>query len=77
MNYRIRYGGSIFWLIVWAILFFPIALVLLLTNWSVEKGGRRISCEYNGNRFWLGFWVICFFPIAFLLLVHNGFQIEN
>lgn len=77
MNYRVRYEGSWVWLIIWAICFFPIALVLLLTKWSAEGGGKRTMCEYNGSRFWLGFWTLVFFPITIILLITNGIRVET
>lgn len=77
MKYRISYGGSIFWLIFWAIVCFPIGLVLLLTKWSAEGTNKRVVCEYAGSRGWLCFWVIAFFPVAFVLLIHNGFHVES
>jgi hypothetical protein len=77
MNYRVHYEGSWFWLIFWAIFFFPIALVLLLTKWSAEGNGKRIDCEYNGSRFWLGFWTLFFFPITIVLLINTGLRVET
>ena len=77
MNYRIRYGGSLFWLIFWAIVFFPIAFVLLLTSWHAVGANRNISCHYNGSRAWLAFWVVFFFPLAIFLLLHNGLRIVD
>lgn len=77
MTYRLRYGGSLFWLIFWAILFFPIAFVLLLTNWEAQGGTSLVRCNYSGSRFWLGFWTLVFFPIALLLILLNGFIINN
>lgn len=76
-NYRFNYGGSLGWLVVWAIFFFPVAIVLLLTNWEAEGNGKKILCCYNGSRGWLAFWTIIFFPIAFVLLLQNGFRIET
>lgn len=71
-HFKIKYGGSIFWLIFWLIFFFPIAFVLLLTDTTFQVGQKRYHVYYEGSRFWLGFWVLLFFPIAFLLLFVNG-----
>lgn len=77
MNYRLRYEGSLVSLVICAVLFFPIALVLLLTNWSAEGSGQRTSCRYEGSTFWLGFWTLCFFPFAIFLIIHNGLTISH
>lgn len=77
MNYRLHYNGSVGWLIFWAIFFFPIALVLLLTDWTAEASGRKISFQYAGSRGWLIFWVGFFFPISIFLLLNNGFRVET
>lgn len=71
-RFKIQYNGSIFWLIFWLILFFPIAFVLLLTDTSFQYNLTTYHIRYDGSRFWLGFWVLFFFPIAFLLLFLNG-----
>lgn len=71
-NFKLNYRGSIFWLIFWVIIFFPIAFVLLLTDSSFEIGTSIYHIKYDGSRFWLGFWVLVFFPVAFLLLFLNG-----
>lgn len=75
--FKLKYRGSIFWLIFWLIIFFPVAFVLLLTDTTVDLGGVRYDLRYDGSRFWLGFWVIIFFPIAFLLLFLNGLSITK
>ena len=73
--FKNQYRGSIFWLIFWLIFFFPIALILLLTNTSFEVNHTLYTIHYNGSRFWLGFWMLFFFPIAFLLLFLNGLSL--
>lgn len=73
---KLHYRGSIFWLIVWGILFFPIALVLLFTSSSFELNDSTYNFQYEGSRFWLCFWVLAFFPIAFVLLFVNGYTIS-
>lgn len=74
-TFKIKYDGSIFWLIFWLIVFFPIAFVLLLTATSFEANRTTYHLRYAGSRFWLGFWVLVFFPVAFLLLFINGLSI--
>lgn len=71
-RFKMKYGGSIFWLIFWLIFFFPIAFVLLLTDTSFVYKQTIYHIHYEGSRFWLGFWVLVFFPIAFVLLFLNG-----
>lgn len=71
-RFKLQYHGSIFWLIFWLILFFPIAFVLLLTDTSFVLRDTTYHVHYEGSRFWLGFWVLVFFPIAFILLFFNG-----
>ena len=71
-QFKLHYHGSLFWLIFWIIVFFPIALVLLLTDFSFDVNDKRYTVYYAGSRFWLGFWILVFFPIAFALLFVNG-----
>jgi hypothetical protein len=75
-RFKIQYRGSIFWLIFWLIVFFPIAFVLLLTDTSFEVNEKIYNLRYDGSRFWLGFWVLVFFPVAFLLLFLNGLTLS-
>lgn len=72
---KVNYRGSLFWLIFWIIVFFPIALALLFTACSFDVNETTYNFQYNGSRFWLGFWVLFFFPIAFLLLFLNGVSV--
>lgn len=71
-RFKLHYQGSYFWLIFWAIVFFPVAFVLLLTAISFEANQNLYTITYNGSRFWLGFWVLIFFPVAIILLFING-----
>lgn len=73
---KVHYRGSLFWLIFWVILFFPIALVLLFTSSSFDLNASTYNFEYDGSRFWLCFWVLVFFPIAFLLFFLNGISVS-
>lgn len=75
-HFKVHYGGSLFWLIFWMIVFFPIALVLFFTASSFDIGQKTYLLSYDGSRFWLGFWTLVFFPIAFILLFLNGFSIK-
>lgn len=74
---RIRYRESLFWLIFWIIIFFPIALVLFFTGSDFIKNDVTHHLRYDGSRFWLCFWVLVFFPIAFILFFLNGFSIKT
>lgn len=71
-EYKIRYEGSLVWLIVWTIFFFPVAIMLFLTGAYFEAKGSVYRLKYHGSRFWLGFWIIAFFPVALLLLIYHG-----
>jgi hypothetical protein len=73
---KIHYRGSLFWLIFWLIIFFPIAFVLLLTSSRFELNQTVYTLQYDGSRFWLCFWVLVFFPLAFLLLFVNGVSVK-
>ena len=75
-NFKLNYRGSIFWLIFWAIIFFPIAFVLLLTATSFHVNQTTYDVQYDGSRFWLCFWVLAFFPVALVLLFVNGYSIS-
>lgn len=72
-----QYSGSKFWVIFWAIVFFPIALVLLATGATFHGGGKSYRILYAGSRFWLGFWTLACFPIAFILMLVNGISLET
>lgn len=74
---KIHYRYSVFWLIFWTILFFPIALALLMTGSSFELNNKTYIIRYDGSRFWLCFWMLIFFPIAFLLLFVNGISLTT
>lgn len=75
-RFKVHYKGSIFWLIFWIIVFFPIALTLFFTAATFETTDKVYYFKYNGSRFWLCFWVLFFFPVAFVLLFINGFSIN-
>lgn len=76
-NFKLHYHGSLFWLIFWLIVFFPIAFVLLLTDSSFAVNDTVYHFKYDGSRFWLCFWVLVFFPVAFLLLLINGLSVSQ
>jgi len=75
-RFKIEYRGSVFWLIFWFIVFFPIALELLFLSSSFRINNTTYGIEYDGSRFWFCFWTLVFFPIAFLLLFINGFYVS-
>jgi hypothetical protein len=70
--YPFRYEGTVVWPILFAILFPPIAFVLVAKNLSFIMSGMAYRLSYHGSWFWLCFWMIVFFPIGFILLVING-----
>lgn len=74
-RFKLHYRGSLFWLIFWLIIFFPIALVLLFTNSSYDFNKNRYDIVYDGSQFWLCFWMLFFFPVAFYLLFVNGISV--
>jgi len=71
-RFQLKYSHSKFWLIFWFIIFFPIAIVLLMSHLKIISGGHTLSMEYDGSRFWLFFWAIVFFPLVFVLFFLNG-----
>lgn len=75
-HFKVHYNGSLFWLIFWIIVFFPIALVLFFSSCAFEINEKIYTLFYQGSRFWLCFWVLIFFPIAFVLLFLNGFSLK-
>ena len=76
-NVQLHYGGSKFWLIFWVILFFPVAMILLLTSFQFEMGEKSYLIAYQGSRFWAAFWTVFCFPIAFILMFLNGFEVQT
>ena len=76
-NFKLNYKGSFGWLIFWLVIFFPIAIVLLLTASSFKVNNKIYNLTYGGSRGWLCFWFVVFFPIAIVLLFINGFSITK
>jgi len=75
-EFKLDYPYSYFWLIFWVIVFFPVALVLLLTGAAFTSEGKRYAIKYGGSRGWLAFWTLVCFPVTFILLLLNGFSIS-
>jgi len=73
-HFKLHYHGFLFLFIFWVIVFFPIALVLLVTSSTFKVNQTTYKLEYAGSKYWLCFWILVFFPIAFLLLFLNGFS---
>ncbi|MCB0271775.1 MAG: hypothetical protein KDD46_02040 [Bdellovibrionales bacterium] len=71
-KFSFKVDASLFWIIFWAIFFFPIALLLLFLNGEFSSTDHRYYIDYNGSTFWLCFWMIIFFPISILLIMFNG-----
>lgn len=71
---RISYDGSKGWLIFWAIVLFPVAMVLMLTAGSFQMDNTTYKIRYDGSRCWLAFWTVVCFPIAGILFLLNGFE---
>ncbi|MCI0382374.1 MAG: hypothetical protein L0207_04920 [Chlamydiae bacterium] len=76
-SFKIHYRGSLFWLIFWIIVFFPIGLILLFANGTFQSTSGSHRFHYKGSIFWLIFWIIFFFPVAIVLLLVNGFSITS
>ncbi|MEK6705988.1 MAG: hypothetical protein AAB116_19190 [Candidatus Poribacteria bacterium] len=72
---KVHYAGSRGWLIFWAFIFFPVALVLLITKAEFELDTKVYITQYGGSVGWLCFWTIIMFPIALLLMALNGVSI--
>jgi hypothetical protein len=74
-KFRLEYDGSVGWLVFWAIVLFPVALVLLSTASKFTMNGRSYAIRYDGSRGWLAFWMVVFFPVGLILLFVNGFSV--
>ena len=74
---RFNYEGSLGIIILWSILFFPVALILLLTWFSFDFEQKRLTLRYHGSRGWLCFWWVVLFPVAIFLLLTNGFEVKS
>lgn len=75
--FKVHYRGSMAWLILWIIIFFPVALTLFFTAVTFKTKQTTSIIRYEGSRFWLCFWMVIFFPIAFVLLFLNGFSVKT
>lgn len=71
-KYKIDYKYSKAWLIFWAIVFFPIAIVLFFTACHFRTSQKTYFINYEGSRFWLCFWLLVFFPVGLILFFLNG-----
>lgn len=76
-KFKINYHGSLFWLIFWMVIFFPIGLTLLFTDSTIETTHNIYDFRYSGSHFWLCFWILIFFPIAILLAFLNGISMTK
>ena len=74
-KFKIQYAHSKGWLLFWVIVFFPVALVMLLTGAKFDLDGRKYFVTYEGSRMWLCFWVLACFPVAFILILLNGIAV--
>ena len=72
---KLQYDGSVGWLIFWVIIFFPVALVLMMTAGKFTSEGKTHFIRYSGSRGWLAFWMVVCFPVAFLLMFLNGISL--
>jgi hypothetical protein len=69
------YGGNLFFLVLFLIIWLPIGLLLLVKNASISKANSRFYLKYYGSWFWLFVWGIIFFPIAILLFLVKGVDV--
>jgi len=76
-KFQVKYGGSYFWLVFWVLLFFPVAIALLVTRINVVCKDTLYVTSYDGSRFWLCFWTLLFFPIAIILVITNGLSVRE
>ncbi|MBS0271744.1 MAG: hypothetical protein JSR85_03755 [Proteobacteria bacterium] len=74
-RYPFKYRGSIFWFIVFLIIFFPIGIILGIKNGALIKDEKILYFSYRGSYGWLIFWAIIFFPISFILILINGVDV--
>jgi hypothetical protein len=74
-KYHLQYNRSIFWLVFFAIVCLPIAIVLLATGFEFQKEETLYKIHYEGSTFWLGFWAVVFFPIAIIMSICKGFSV--
>jgi hypothetical protein len=76
-KFKIQYRYSIAWLILWFIVFFPVALGLLITGSTIVRSDSKHILRYDGSRFWFCFWILFFFPVAIVLFIINGYSITT
>jgi len=67
-NYPIKYYGSIFWLVILLILYFPFRVLLLLSGIKIKLKNESYGLQYKASFGWLIFWTIVFFPVAIILV---------
>lgn len=74
-SYPMVYKGNIIILVLCFIVFFPVALILLIKNLKILREDQYQSLYYRGSYGWLIFWTIVLFPIAIILLLINGMDV--
>ncbi|MCI5071335.1 hypothetical protein MRY82_00120 [bacterium] len=73
----VEYSGSKIWLLVFALLYFPLAIFLILLKGKLHVHQGSYYFDYTGSVFWLGFWLLVFFPIGLLLVLINGISFKQ
>lgn len=68
----IQYGGNLFFLILFLIIWLPVGLLLLIRNVCISKNSSKFYITYQGSWGWLFFWGILFFPISILFICIKG-----
>ena len=76
-EYPLQYEGNIVWPILFLLLWFPVGILLLIFNGSLQRDGMRYKLRYRGEQTWLVVWTVLFFPVAVLLAIINGFDIQG
>lgn len=74
-RYPLQYKGNIILFIIFAILFFPLGIVLAIKNMHILRDNKYLGLSYRGSYGWLIFWTIIFFPIAILMLLLKGVDV--
>jgi hypothetical protein len=70
--FKFHYDGKLGWLIFFALVCFPVAIISLLKVGSYQNKNTIYCFQYNGSWSWIYFWSIVFFPVIFVLFSVKG-----
>lgn len=73
VSFGLKYNGNLIFLFLAFVLFFPIAILIMLKNGQyISSEKKTYHFAYSGSWSWLIFFTIFIFPLAIFLLATKG-----